>query len=142
MQNWRPVSILNTDYKILTKALSNRLHGLLPRLINDDQVGYVKGGYIGQNVRIISHMLKYSDINIIPGYLLLLIDFEKAFDSIEWPFKLRCTKAYNFGECFIKWIKTIKIFNLVCQIMATCHHTSIQAEGYVKDAQYLHCYLF
>ena len=47
LRNWRPLTILNTDYKILTKALANRLQKLLPKLINQDQVGYIKGRYIG-----------------------------------------------------------------------------------------------
>ena len=106
LRNWRPVSVLNTDYKILTKALANRLQGLLPKLINEDQVGYVKGRYIGQNIRIIADMLKYTDINKIQANILL-IDFEKAFDSIEWSFMFKCLEAYNLGECFIKWVKTL-----------------------------------
>ena len=52
LRHWTPVTILNTDYKILTKALANRLQKVLPKLINRDQVGYIKGRYIGQNIRI------------------------------------------------------------------------------------------
>ena len=55
LTSWRPVSILNTDYKILTKTLANRLQLVLPKLINPDQVGYVKNRYIGQNVRLMCY---------------------------------------------------------------------------------------
>ena len=49
LKNWRPVSLLNTDYKILAKALANRLHKVIAQLINNDQVGYIKNRYIGEN---------------------------------------------------------------------------------------------
>ena len=106
LRNWRPVSLLNTDYKILTKTLCNRLQNVLPKLIHADQVGYVKGRYIGQNVRIIKDVMSYADSKMIPGYLLL-VDFEKAFDKVEWPFMLKCLEFYNFGVNFVKWIKIL-----------------------------------
>ena len=82
LKNWRPVSILNTDYKILTKALANRLQFVLPKLINSDQVGYLKNRYIGENVRIIDDIMSYTNLKQTQGYIILL-DFEKAFDSVE-----------------------------------------------------------
>ena len=51
LRNWRPLSLLNTDYKILTKNISNRLQNMLPKLVNEDQVGYIGGRYIGYNKR-------------------------------------------------------------------------------------------
>ena len=89
LQNWRPVSLLNSDYKILTKILSNKLHKVLPKLIQPDQVGYVKGRYMGQTISAINDIMTYTNKKNIPGYLLL-VDSEKAFDSIEWPFMLKC----------------------------------------------------
>ena len=48
--NLRPISFLTTDYKIATKAIAKRLEAVLPLVINDDQTGYIKGRYIGENV--------------------------------------------------------------------------------------------
>ena len=104
LRHWRPVRILNTDYKILTKALANRLQKVLPKLINPDQVGYIKGRYIGQNIRIINDIQNSAAISKLPGYIVL-VDFEKAFDSVEWCFLIECLKSYNFGNNFIKWMK-------------------------------------
>ena len=53
LKNWRPVSLLTTDYKILTKALAMKLQKVIPTIVNSDQVGYIKNRYIGENVRII-----------------------------------------------------------------------------------------
>ena len=94
--NWRPISLLNIDYKILTKALSKRIEKYLPKLINSDQTGFVKGRYIGQNIRLLSDIMEYLDAKKTSG-LLLFIDFEKAFDSPEWDFITKALNAFNFG---------------------------------------------
>ena len=106
LKSWRPVSLLATDYKILAKALANRLQKVISKLINHDQVGYIKGHFIGENIRIISNILQYTSENDIPG-LLVLIDFEKAFDSIEWDFLFNTLKSYNIGPIFRSWIKLL-----------------------------------
>ena len=104
LANWRPVSLLNTDYKILTKALAIRLQKVIPSIIDHDQVGYIKNRYIGENIRIIFDLLKHSELNDIEAFLVQ-VDFEKAFDSIEWPFLFKCLESFNFGQNFCKWIK-------------------------------------
>ena len=106
LSNWRPVSLLNTDYKILTKLLAIRLQKVIPTIINSDQVGYIKDRYIGENIRILSDVLQYADLEEIEAYITQ-IDFEKAFDSVEWAFLFDTLKALNFGDNFISWIKTL-----------------------------------
>ena len=53
LKNWRPITLLSADYKLLAKALANRITKYLPKLVNDDQTGYIKDRYIGTNVRLI-----------------------------------------------------------------------------------------
>jgi hypothetical protein len=55
LKNWRPIALLNTDYKILTKTLATRLKQVLPQVINEDQVAYLKERFIGQNIRTNRH---------------------------------------------------------------------------------------
>ena len=106
LKNWRPISLLNTDYKILTKCLAMRLHGVLPSIINLDQTGFLKGRYIGENIRTISDIIDYTSLRHQPG-IILLLDFEKAFDTIKWSFIINSLKLFNFGPDFIHWISTI-----------------------------------
>ena len=106
LANWRPVSLLNTDYKILTKVLAIRLQKVIPSIINSDQVGYIKNRYIGENIRILSDVLLLTDLEDMEAYITQ-IDFEKAFDSVEWDFLLKALNELNFGENFITWIKTL-----------------------------------
>ena len=115
LKSWRPVSLLSTDYKILAKALTNRLQKVIGNLISQDQVGYIKGRLIGENVRIIEDMIEYTNKNDILG-LLVLIDFEKAFDTIEWDFLFKTLKSYNFDKTFINWIKLLYSNITACTI--------------------------
>ena len=85
LENWRPLFLLNVDYKIATKTIVHRIAMILPKLINEDQTGYVKGQYIGQNVRLILDLTKVTEIENIPG-IALFSDFKKAFDTVYWNF--------------------------------------------------------
>jgi exonuclease III len=106
LKNWRPITLLNTDYKILTKCLAMRLQNILPSIINEDQTGYMKGRYIGENIRSIADLIMYTSLKNEPG-IVLLIDFEKAFDTIKWDFIKKSMEFFNFGPIFIKWVNTI-----------------------------------
>ena len=104
LKNWRPISLLNVDYKIASKALANRIKKVLPELISISQSAYVQGRYIGDALRTIQDLMDFSDSRNLPG-LLLCIDFEKAFDSVSWNFLNKTLHVLNFGESFKKWIR-------------------------------------
>ena len=106
IKNWRPITLLNTNYKIAAKSIANRIKLVLPNLINHDQTGFLKGRFIGENIRLIDSIIQYATEKNIPG-LLLFIDFEKAFDSLEWPFIHDTLRSYGFGASLIKWVKTL-----------------------------------
>ena len=104
--NWRPLSLLNTDYKILTKLLASRLQKVIGKLISYDQSGYIKGRFIGENIRTIYDIIDYARNHMIPG-MVVAIDFQKAFDSVSWEFLLQTLRSFNFGPNFTKWINII-----------------------------------
>ena len=83
LKNWRPIFLLNNDYKIVTMALALLLEKVLPTIISPNQTGYVKGRYIGESITIITGIMSFTKKKNIPG-LAVFLDFEKAFDSIEW----------------------------------------------------------
>jgi len=71
LDNLRPISLLNTDYKILTKAIAKRLEKVLPKVINLHQTGYIKTRYISENISLISDIMTYTEEKNIPGIALL-----------------------------------------------------------------------
>ena len=103
---WRPISLLNNDYKIATKAIALRLEKVLPTIISSSQTGYVKGRYIGESIRIISDMMSFTKAKNIPG-LAVFHDFEKAFDSIEWKYLQKCLEVFNFGPQLRQWVSVL-----------------------------------
>ena len=67
-------------------------------------MGFQKNRFIGENILLLNSILSYTDIEKIPR-LLLFIDFEKAFDTLEWSFIEKTLKYYNFADSLILWIK-------------------------------------
>ncbi len=106
LKNYRPISLTNYDYKILCFVLANRLQKVLKNIINEDQTGYIKNRYIGTNARLLCDYFEHCDNFEVPG-ILLMLDFEKAFDSIEWNFMYKILEKFNFGNNFIKWVKIL-----------------------------------
>ena len=102
IKNWRPITLLNCDYKSAAKALANRLKKVLPKLVNSDQTGFMKGRFIGENIRLIDGVINFAEVENIPG-LLLFLDFEKAFDTVEWALSKKTFQQLNFGPSMIKW---------------------------------------
>ena len=103
IKNWRPISLLNVVYKIGTACIANRIKRVLPKLINEDQSGFMANRYIGNNIRLIFDIINHCNVNHVKG-LLLGIDFEKAFDSLNWHFMHRVLAAFGFGESIQRWI--------------------------------------
>ena len=106
LENWRPISLVNVDAKIMSKAIATRIKNVLPNIIHHNQTGFIKDRYIGETVRSIFDIMDFTVEENIPG-LMIFIDFQKAFDSLEWNFLQSCLESFNFGPNFIRWVMTI-----------------------------------
>ena len=105
IKNYRPISLLTVDYKIIAKTMANRLKNCIDSVIHPDQSGFLKGRNIGNNVRLLLDVIEYTDFNKLPAAVLLL-DIEKAFDSVSHEFLFSVLEYFNFGKNFIQWVKT------------------------------------
>lgn len=106
VKNWRPISLLNVIYKIGSSCIANRIKAVLPKLVHEDQTGFIANRYMGDNIRLIYDLMHYLDTQQLPG-MLLCLDFEKAFDTVDWGFMFKVLRAYGFGRDICQWIETL-----------------------------------
>ncbi|KAJ3584785.1 hypothetical protein NHX12_015280 [Muraenolepis orangiensis] len=104
IKNWRPVSLLCVDYKILSKALATRLGKAVEQVIHRDQTYCVPGRSMVDNVHLIRDVLEVSSsLDINTG--LISLDQEKAFDRVEHSFLWKVMEKFGFSAGFIAKIK-------------------------------------
>lgn len=104
LDNWRPVTLLCNDYKLLALVYANRLKQILGKLVEEYQSAFIKGRYIHNHIRLILDMIDYQSY-IKSDSFVLFIDFFKAFDTVEHKFIFTVLKKFGFGEGFCKVIK-------------------------------------
>ncbi|XP_044138622.1 alpha-2,8-sialyltransferase 8E-like [Bufo gargarizans] len=104
--NFRPISLLNTDLKLLAKLLANRLAKILPTLIYRDQVGFVKNREGKDNTARVLNILHHVKKQAMP-LVLLSTDAEKAFDRINWSFMYSVLRSNNFPNTFVQAVKAM-----------------------------------
>ena len=86
LKNYRPISLTNVGYRILTFALSMCLQKVITTIISTEQTGYIKNGSMVQ-ISVILDICENIEANN-SAEILLLLDFEKAFDSVKWSYFL------------------------------------------------------
>lgn len=106
LKNWRPISLLNVDYKICSKALSSRLSLVLEKIVSPDQTCSVPGRLISSNLVMLRDMLDYIERTDEPG-ILISLDQEKAFDRVDHSFLMNLLQHFGFGPSFCRWISTL-----------------------------------
>ena len=141
LKNWRPISLLNTDYKILTKLLAMRLKRVLPSVINEDQVAYLKDRFIGQNIRTIFDVMEHTKTTNETG-IIAFLDFEKAFDTIRWDVVEDTLNIFGVGENFVKWVKAIYKGSEACVTNNGYSSPFFKLERGVRQGCPLSAYLF
>lgn len=104
LENWRPITLLCNDYKMLAHVYSNRLDCGITKLVDECQSAFIKGRNIHNHTRLILDMLDYSDYIDSESFVLFL-DFYKAFDSVEHPFLLEALNFLGFGKNFYSIVK-------------------------------------
>lgn len=106
IDNWRPICLLNNDYKIMALVLAGRIKDVLDDIIDETQSGFMKDRHISNNIRLVLDLLDYSDL-ILDDSFILFLDFYKAFDTIEHDFIFLSLEHFGFGKFFCDCIKTL-----------------------------------
>ena len=123
IKNWRPLTMLNTDYKILAKLLALRLKKVLADIIGPQQTGFMEGRCISHNIRktidIVSHIY-----NAGKKALLVSIDYVKCFDRIEYTAVRGALRYFGINEDYINMTSLFFTDFQVC-VGASGHHTDM-----------------
>lgn len=141
VSNYRPITLLNVDLKIGSKTIANRIAGVASKLIGDYQTAFVKGRYIGDAVRTIADVMYFTKERNIPA-ILLCIDFEKAYDSVDHEFLCSVLSSFNFGRSMQNWIK------MFYNDISSCVMNNGMSSGYfpirrgLRQGDALSCQLF
>lgn len=106
IMDFRPISLINTTFKILTKILATRIASHMQYLISDCQTGFIKGRQASESILMVKEIAHSLQKENKKG-LILKLDFEKAFDTVNWEFLMATMRRMNFAEEWIKWIKAI-----------------------------------
>jgi len=85
VENYRPITLLNNDHKIIASVLNNCMKNHLSNLIQPEQNDFIKDRHIGDNICLLFDVIDLAEANDIPGSVLT-VDIFKAFDSLNWNF--------------------------------------------------------
>ena len=103
-KNWRPISLLNTDYKLASKIITERLKKVMASIVHQDQTCGVLGRTIFSNLHLVRDVLDFIDKTNEPA-ILVTLDQEKAFDRVDHEFMLRVLRKFGFGPSFCHWVE-------------------------------------
>ena len=127
----------------MSKVIASRLKkNVLPNIIHCNQTGFIKDRYIGETVQSIFNIMDFTLKENIPG-IMIFLDFQKAFDSVECDFILECLESFNFGPEFVGWVKTFYKNIQSCIINnGTTSDFFILERGVRQGDPYHHIFLF
>ena len=104
--SYRPITLLNTDYKLAARAVASRMGPLLSHVVDSTQTAFLPDRWIGDNVLGHLEEIAYLERTQQPGVMLFL-DFEKAFDRLDRPWIERCMQAVGFGPGLQRWVRLL-----------------------------------
>ena len=139
--NLRPITLSNTDHKLITKAYSKRLTSLLSNSIGEEQTAYIPGRLINDNIRSLLMTIDLANVDATVDGIVVSLDAKKAFDSVDHGYIRKCLAAYGLGN-FVPIFDTL-YKDLNSMIIVNGH----PVEGYrilrgVKQGDALSCIIF
>lgn len=104
LKDLRPISRINSLYKVIAKVLASRMKKVMGKLIGESQATFVKKRNILDGVVILNELIEDARKSK-ESRLFVKVDFAKAYDSVEWEYLFEMLRAMNFPKVWIKWIQ-------------------------------------
>src|SRR6266540_3764852 len=139
--NYRPISLLNTDYKLMTKALSLKLAVAAPKIIHQDQAGFVPGRHIYDHICLSKLIINLAEVEEIDGAMVAL-DQEKAYDKIKHNYLWKVLEQYGIPGQFIQTVKSLYDIAYTSVFINGIGSTPFKVIRGVHQGDHLSCLLF
>ncbi|OJT08309.1 LINE-1 retrotransposable element ORF2 protein [Trametes pubescens] len=139
--NYRPITLLNSDYKIMTKALAMKLAECAPSVIHTDQAGFVPGRRIFDHVQLSKLIIAYTEAEEINGAIVAL-DQEKAYDRIDHHYLWATLEHLNFPANFVNTVRHLYANAVSCVIVNGMKSRSYKVWRGVRQGDPMSCLLF
>ena len=141
LKSYRPITLLNVCYKIISGTIANRLKVVLQKIIDTCQSAYLKGRFIGDNIRMIYDIIQLMKEKQASG-ILLSLDIEAAFDSVSWSFIRKVLEVRHFPNNIVRWFDTLYIGSF-SRVSYNGHLSGrIKLARSCRQGDALSCYLF
>ena len=113
LNKFRPISLINCSIKIFAKMINNRLVSVADRLISSNQTAFIKSRYILESV-VAAHGIIHEVHRKNESGIILKLDYEKAYDRVDWHFLEEMLRSRGFGEKWISWIRRVVRGGSIC----------------------------
>lgn len=141
VQNFRPISLLNTSYKIVAKVYANRMKPLLHHWILPSQTGFVPNRCILDNIFLAFEAIEWALENK-QDLSMLLLDFEKAYDRVNWTFLNQAMTKMGFHATWIKQVMSLNVNATASVIVNGKQSKPFRLQRSVRQGCPLEPYLF
>ena len=138
---YRPITLLNVCYKIISSSIANRLNDILNKVIFSHQTAFLKKRFIGDNIRMIYDTIQSMQNEQRSG-ILLSLDIESAFDSVSWRFVRKVMKMLDFPSNIIRWFDILYVGSFARVLYNGHLSEEIELSRSCRQGDALSCYLF
>ena len=141
IRSYRPITLLNVHYKIISGTIANRMKVVLNSIIDPNQTAFLKNRFIGDNIRMIYDAIQYMTNEQLSG-ILLSLDIEAAFDSVSWNFVRKALEKCNFPSNIVRWFNILYVGSFARVIYNGHLSAEIPLSRSCRQGDALSCYLF